>query len=136
MENQKTPDLLPRLGDAEGIRRWMVRFYDLISAHPLLAPLFGDISSSREKQIAFMIEYFGGPDLYTRQFGKPFLRFKHRHLKIGQAERDAWMELLIGSLRELTPDETLIAEVHARIAHLADAMINHHPDKKDSYYFN
>lgn len=137
MEANKSGDALELLGGEAGITRWITRFYDMIAAHPLLAPLFTrDINLSRDKQIAFMVEFLGGPAKYTQLYGKPFLRFKHRHVTIGQAERDAWMELVMASLAGITSDASLTEEMRSRLAPLADAMINQHPEKKDAYYFN
>ena len=47
--------------------------------------------------MAFFVEFFGGPPLYSERYGQPFLRFRHRKVKIGQPERDAWMALLMAS---------------------------------------
>jgi hemoglobin len=137
MEKQASAGEFERLGGEEGIARWITRFYDRIPRHPLLSGLFSqDMEVSRAKQIAFMVEFFGGPPQYTERHGKAFLRYKHRHVSIGRPERDAWMELIMGCLREMVSDEALIAEVEERLAPLATAMINHHPEKKDAYFFN
>ena len=137
MENPKPAPLLEDLGGEEGIQRWMERFYERIAAHDLLAPLFtSDIAVSRDKQVAFMTEFFGGPPRYSERYGKAFLRFKHRHVRIGRPERDAWMELLMATLMETGADQPLAVEVERRVAVMADAMINHKPEKKDAYYFN
>ncbi len=137
MENPKPAPLLEELGGEEGIQRWMERFYQRIAAHDLLAPLFtADITVSRDKQVAFMTEFFGGPPRYSERYGKAFLRFKHRHVRIGRPERDAWMELLMATLMETGADQPLAVEVERRVAVMADAMINHKPEKKDAYYFN
>jgi len=128
---------LNRIGGEEAVGRWMTLFYDQVARHPVLAPLFtADLNVSREKQTAYMIEFLGGPANYTETYGKPFLRFRHRHVKIGQPERDAWFELFMGTLREVTEDQELIRIIEAAIAPIADAMINHKPDQKDAYFFN
>ena len=137
MEAKTASDNLERLGGEAGVVRWMTRFYEMIAAHPLLAPLFTqDLHVSRDKQIDFMVEFLGGPAKYTQQYGKPFLRFKHRHVPIGREERDAWMELVMTSLSGITSDALLIDEIRSRLAPLANAMINHDSGKKDAYYFN
>ena len=129
--------LLDALGGEAGIRAWVNRFYDAIAAHDLLAPLFSrDIAESREKQFAYFVQFFGGAPLYEQRYGKAFLRFKHRHVRIGPPERDAWMGLLLAALRAGGAAEELVAQVQARMAPLANAMINHHPEKQDAYYFN
>ena len=128
---------LEQLGGEAGIRKWMTLFYGAVPDHPVLAPLFtADLAISLERQTAYMIEFFGGPAKYTESYGKPFLRFRHRHIRIGEPERDAWLALLLKTLEEVTSDEDLIESVRRKIEPIATAMINHHPEKKDAYYFN
>ena len=137
MESRDENDAFERLGGEAGITRWIARFYELIAEHALLAPLFTqDLNLSRDKQAAFMIEFFGGPPLYSERHGKAFLRFKHRHIRIGRPERDAWMALILKALNETGVEEPLASEVEERLATLATAMINHDPEKEDSYFFN
>src|SRR5579863_4064196 len=130
---QRTP--LNLLGGETGIRRWVDRFYDQVPGNPVLSPLFPpDLTASRDKQAAFFVEFFGGPPRYTEKYGQAFLRYKHRKAKIGVPERDAWMNLMLASLKEVVPDEELAEQVAQRLAPVANHMINHHPDKKDAYY--
>jgi hemoglobin len=131
------PSLLDRLGGPEAVRRWVDHFYDAIAQDPVLAPLFpADLTLSREKQFAFFVQLLGGPPLYNERFGRPFLRYLHRKVRIGQRERDAWMARLLESLGKVTDDAGLIAEVERKIGPIADHMINHHPERKDALYFN
>lgn len=128
---------LDRFGGEPGVRRWVDRFYDKVAQHPLLLAIFPkDLAASRDKQYQYFVEFFGGPPLYTEAHGPPFLRYKHRKAKIGEPERDAWLHLLLESLREETGDEALVAAVAERVRPIANAMVNHHPDKKDAYFFN
>jgi hemoglobin len=136
MTEHGAPTILERLGGAEGIRRWIWRFYDRVSQDGLLGPLFpADLTESRVKQAAFFIEFFGGPPEYTRRYGQAFLRFKHRRVTIGRPERDAWLAALVASLREQVAEADVVAEVERRIAPIATSMINHDPERKDAYYF-
>lgn len=135
-ENQAETVGLAELGGEEGVGRWVERFYLAVARHPLLAGMFEDLAVAREKQLAFFIEFFGGPRLYSDSYGKPFLRFKHRHFKIGPAERDAWMELVMAALREEVTGPAILDEVAARLGRLARLMVNHHEEKQDSYFFN
>ena len=129
--------LLERLGGEEGIRRWVDRFYDQVPQDPVLAPLFPpDLSVSREKQAAYFTEFFGGPPLYSQTFGRPFMRYLHRNVRIGQPERDAWMNGMMAALRAERNDPALLEAVAARLEPMATQMINHHPERKDSYFFN
>jgi len=137
MQSSRPAVDLERFGGEEGIRRWVDRFYDKVAQHPLLVAIFPpDLTASRDKQYRYFVEFFGGPALYTEAHGPAFLRFKHRKAKIGEPERDAWLNLLLESLREETGDEDLVAAVEARVRPIANAMVNHHPEKKDAYFFN
>ena len=131
-----SPVTLESLGGEEGILRWVTRFYDKVALHPLLSPMFHDLETSRKKQHAYFVEIFGGTDAYTQQYGKPFLRFKHRHFKIGEPESVAWMQLAMESLREEIGEGPIADEIERRLGDLAVKMINHRPEGVDSHYFN
>jgi hemoglobin len=129
--------VLERLGGENAVRAWVDHFYDSVMKVPVLAPLFtSDLDLSRDKQFRFFMQMLGGPQLYNERYGQPFLRYRHRHVKIGQPERDAWMTLLVESLRLVTQDEELIAFLQTRIAPIADHMVNHQPARKDALHFN
>lgn len=137
MERSEVKPIIEDLGGEAVVRDWVERFYGRITRDSLLAPLFPeDITESRDKQMAFFVEFFGGPALYSEQYGQPFLRYRHRKVKIGRPERDAWMALLMESLREITADNDLIRKVEEKVGAMADHMINHRPDQKDAMYFN
>lgn len=137
MERSELEPIIEDLGGEVVVRDWVERFYGRIASNSLLAPLFPkDLTESKEKQVAFFVQFFGGPALYSEKYGQPFLRYLHRKVKIGQPERDTWMALLMESLREITTDGDLIRKVEAKVGAMADHMINHRPDQKDALYFN
>lgn len=128
---------LEQLGGEAGIRRWVDRFYGQVPGDPLLAPLFPpDLTESRDKQFAFFVEFFGGPPLYSQTYGPAFLRYKHRKAKIGVPERDAWMNLMLSSLRLEGIESSVVDGVANRLGPVADHMINYHPERKDAQFFN
>lgn len=134
-DREATPVDLERLGGEEGIARWVTRFYEKVAQDPVLAPLFADLERARSRQQDYFVEFFGGPRRYSEQHGRPFLRFRHRKFRIGQAERDAWMRLVIEALREVGADDAVAGAVEQRLAPIADAMVNYHPQRQDAYYF-
>ena len=132
----RTTDL-EALGGEAVVRRWVDRFYDQVPGDPILAPLFPpDLTASRDKQFEFFVQFLGGPPLYTQRHGQPFLRYKHRRIRIGQPERDAWLRLMLAGLAEQHPEPALEARIAQRLATLATDMINHHPERKDAQFFN
>jgi len=127
---------LPLIGGEEAVRKLVDIFYGKVAENPVLSPLFpDDLEPVKQKQFEYFVEVFGGEKLYSEKHGKPFLRFKHRHVTIGLAERDAWMGLLVESLSEMNVPDELAKHITDRFAPIADAMINHHPKIKDSFYF-
>ena len=126
---------LATLGGDAGVARWVARFYERVAQEPLLAPMFEDLARAQARQHAYFVEFFGGPALYTQQHGKPFLRFRHRHFRIGRPERDAWLRLMVETLRDEGAAADVVAAVEARLAPIADAMINHDPERQDAYFF-
>ncbi len=125
------------LGAEAGLTRLVDLFYDLIEQDSVLRHLFPeDMTEARQKQALYFIQHFGGPDHYTRQHGKPFLRFKHRHAVIGQPERDAWMACFEKALADGGVPQALARQVLENLTPLADAMINSKPGVRDAQYFN
>ena len=80
-------------GGAETFDRLVERFYEGVSADPVLRPMYpaDDLVESRRRLSLFLQQYFGGPSSYSEERGHPRLRMRHLPFTIGQAERDAWM---------------------------------------------
>lgn len=68
-----------------------------------------DLSATKAVLKAYLTEWLGGPNLYSRERGHPRLRMRHMHLAIGPAERDAWMFCMRGAL-DAVVDEPLLRE--------------------------
>ncbi len=102
------------LGGAEGVRRLVDRFYDLMDLEPAYAGLRAlhpaDLSGSRDKLSWFLCGWLGGPDLYVERFGHPRLRARHLPYAIGLAERDQWLACMLQAMTELG-DEAGLHEV-------------------------
>jgi hemoglobin len=110
--------------------------YDHVAASEVLRPLFpGDLGETRDKQRRYFIEIFGGAPLYTQVHGQAFLRYRHRHVTIGEPERNAWMVCFEAGLDAVCTDPDLRAHLVARIGRIADAMVNHRPGQHDATFF-
>ena len=97
------------LFDAVGASDFFVavvdHFYDNVVANAVLRPLYPeDLEDARRHTALFLIQYWGGPATYSEERGHPRLRMRHLPFAIGQAERDAWFELMM-----LAIDDTLAA---------------------------
>ena len=56
------------------------RFYDGVADDPVLRPLYpeADLSGARQRLCGFLVQYWGGPDDYSRARGHPRLRLRHQ----------------------------------------------------------
>ena len=116
------------LGGAEGVRRLVDRFYDLMDTEPEAAGIRAlhppTLESSREKLYLFLTGWLGGPGLYVERFGPPMLRARHLPFPIGDAERDAWMLCMGRVLDEQEMPSELREFLRKRFGALADHMRN------------
>ena len=104
-------------------------FYAGVSADVLLRPLYPeDLTDSRRHLAGFLTQYWGGPSTYSAERGHPRLRMRHAPCVIGDAERDAWLRHMLGSLDAVvaargTPVEAL-ARIRAYLTDVADFLVN------------
>lgn len=102
--------LYDRMGGAPALRRIVEAFYPKVQAHPLLGPLFPpDILPVMEKQFMFLSQFFGGPTLYSDQYGHPMMRARHMPFPITKERADAWLACMKEALREAGTEESLSA---------------------------
>lgn len=82
-------------GGREGVRALVDAFYRYMDTLPEAAVIRAmhdeDLTSSAEKLTVFLWGWLGGPREYTARFGSMRIPAAHAHLKIGEAERDAWL---------------------------------------------
>jgi hemoglobin len=82
-------------GEYEGIKKLVDDFYDIMSSAPEGARIVRmhpkDLSISRDKLTRFLCGWTGGPKLYSEKYGSIAIPMAHSHLRIGTAERDAWL---------------------------------------------
>ena len=82
-------------GEEDGIRALVEEFYRQMDSLPEARKIremhAESLEESREKLTIFLTGWLGGPRNYETKFGPIRIPAAHSHLKIGQAERDAWM---------------------------------------------
>lgn len=90
------------IGD-EGFRRLVSAFYRRVPGDDILGPLYprDDMPGAETRLREFLIQRFGGPDLYSQQRGHPRLRMRHAPFAIDHAGRDRWVALMEQSLAEV-----------------------------------
>jgi hemoglobin len=88
------------IGGQDRIRSIVDRFYDVVDedAPVLRAMLPRDDSVSRDKLFAYLVEWTGGPALYTPDRGHPRMRMRHEPFSIGPEEVETWLRCFARSL--------------------------------------
>ena len=81
-----------QLGGMDFFDALAARFYAGVAGDPVLRPLYPeDMTDAQANLRDFLVQYWGGPDDYSRRRGHPMLRARHLPFSIGRRERDAWM---------------------------------------------
>lgn len=99
--DEPTPFLA--LGGEEPIRAIVERFYDNVAndAPVLRALLPANDSVSRQKLYEYLVEWTGGPDIYSSHRGHPRMRMRHMPFAIGHVEVASWLECMGAALDDI-----------------------------------
>ncbi|WP_195575725.1 globin [Paenibacillus sp. 1001270B_150601_E10] len=113
------------LGGEAAIRRIVEAFYPKVQAHPLLGPLFPEnIFPVMEKQYMFLTQFFGGPMLYSDEYGHPMMRARHMPFEITPERAEAWLSCMRDALTEVGVPEDLRSVVIDRLSGPAHHFVN------------
>ena len=102
------PTLYEWIGGLPALNRLTERFYERVRHDPILAPILAEMSGEHPKHVAaFIAEVFGGPaDYSTSRGGHPHMIQRHLNRHLTQAQRRAWVALLLDTADELNmPDD-------------------------------
>lgn len=123
MNRYKT--LYEAIGGGPAIRRLVEAFYPLVQKDPSIGPLFPeDITPVMEKQYMFLSQFFGGPSLYTDEYGHPMMRARHLPFPITPERAEAWLACMRKALQQIDIDEELQATVIDRLSGPARHFVN------------
>ncbi len=104
--------LFDAVGGSEFFIDVVDHFYDHVVSNAVLRPLYPeDLGDARRHTALFLIQYWGGPGTYSEERGHPRLRMRHLPFAIGQAERDAWFELMMNAIDvtlAAAPDDSVL----------------------------
>jgi hemoglobin len=127
------PDQTPfdLIGGEPAARRLAARFYDCMDERePELARLHeldenGKVSErSRERFTRFLIEWLGGPALYSPKEGHPRLRMRHARVPVDVSMRDAWVRCMEAAMDDVRIEGPVRAFLTTRFFEVADFMRN------------
>jgi hemoglobin len=120
-----------QLGGEEPVRRLAERFYEHMAvSEPALARLHevdarGRVSQrTQERFTLFLIEWLGGPPLFSPVYGHPRLRMRHARVPVNVAMRDAWLRAMQLALDDMGVSGDVRRFLNTRFADLADFLRN------------
>ena len=116
-------------GGEEFFTELVADFYAGVADDDILRPMYpeSDLGPAERRLRLFLIQYWGGPDTYSRERGHPRLRMRHAPYPVDEAARDRWLHHMRAALdrRDLPPEaEQVLWEYLERAAH---AMLNVSP---------
>jgi truncated hemoglobin YjbI/CDGSH-type Zn-finger protein len=95
---EKEPTVFEWVGGLPALRRLTRLFYEkYIPEDPLLAPIFAEMSTDHPERVAkWLGEVFGGPRLYTDEYGG-YSRMISQHInkRLTEAQRSRWAALMV-----------------------------------------
>ena len=93
---QQTP--YEAIGGAGTVARLVEAFYKRGGRASGPAPIFpDDLGPVAKKQYAFLTQFFGGPPLFSQEYGPPMLRMRHLPHPITPRRAEAWLECMAGA---------------------------------------
>ncbi|MFM1558095.1 MAG: globin [Roseibacillus sp.] len=109
-----------------GFRLLVAAFYRRIPGDELLGPMYPseDLGGSEDRLYDFLCFRFGGVPRYLEERGHPRLRMRHRPFRIGEVERDRWLELMGAAMVEAEVPPPVAAPLGEFFAQVADFMRN------------
>ncbi|MBL0385945.1 globin [Tumebacillus sp. ITR2] len=113
------------IGGGDAIRKLVDAFYKRVGEHPDLKPIFpDDLGPVADRQYLFLTQFFGGPTLYSNQYGHPMLRARHMPFEITPTRAHAWLACMSEALDELGLQGQLREFVYDRLTQTAYHMVN------------
>ncbi len=123
MDNVTTP--FEMLGGKEIIERLVDAFYNHVSTHPDLMPLFPNaFVEIARKQKQFLTQYLGGPPLYSMEHGHPMMRARHMPFQITETRAQAWLSCMRKAMDDIGLQGVMRDEFYHRLVLTAQHMIN------------
>ncbi len=125
MSGEQRVTLFEAVGGRPFFDELVDRFYVGVEADERLRPLYPeDLTESRRDLAEFLAQYWGGPTDYSDRKGHPRLRMRHVGFAIGEPEKAAWLEAMLGAVEAVAPTEEIRSALVDYFEMAATHMIN------------
>lgn len=108
------------------IAKMVASFYQRVRKDDLIGPMYpdNDWEGSEQRLRDFLIFRLGGSDKYIQDRGHPRLRMRHAPFKIGEAERDRWVQLMSEAMQDTQVPQPIAQKLKTFFEQVADFMRN------------
>lgn len=120
-------NLLDALGGESGCRELAAHFYRRVGEDKVLKRLFPGKSMrcATEEFASFLVQFFGGDEDQTQYRWWLSLRESHGRFQINADEKNAWLNLMNATLRELALPDPAYDALNELFSHGADYVVSH-----------
>jgi hemoglobin len=116
------------IGGETAIIQLVEKFYYYMNTLPeaigIRAMHDADLNHPKQVLVKFLIEWLGGPKIYSAERGHPSLRKKHMNFPIGESERDAWILCMRRAMEDVVSNATLRQQLEQAFFKTADFIRN------------
>ena len=121
----KVTTIYEQIGVQPTVDKIIHSLYKHIGTNEKLLPIFPeDLEESARKQRLFLTQFFGGPNLYMQEIGRPMLPYRHKPFEITPSRRDAWLECMYQALKEAEIEDPAFSQIMGRLVIPAKNIVN------------
>lgn len=101
-------------------------FYSKVFESEIIGHLFqNDRILIQEKQLKFLTQFLGGPQLYTIEFGHPKMRMRHLPHAIDEEGKEEWLRCMKQAIFQvIDQDKDLANDLYNCFPNVAQHMVN------------
>lgn len=109
----------------ERLKNIVDEFYDRIYSSEIAELFKGDKQEIAQKQLDFLTQFLGGPQLYTEKHGHPKMRMRHLPHAIDETSKEVWLRCMKEAINiKMEDDQYLSEELYNCFPRVAEHMIN------------
>ena len=133
-QNQVRKTLYDQVGGADGLRKLVNSFYDIVESDPEGEPVHVlhlkgmGVSHLRKAQFEFLCGFLGGPQLYVERNGHSNNKKIHEHIEIGTPEVESWLICMEKAMKQTGVEEALAGRL-MKIFRVAAENLKNIPDE-------
>ena len=121
----KGDTVFDRVGGSAWFYQLLDLFYEDVIRRDEIRNLYpDDLTDSKKNTADFLIQYWGGPSLYSERRGHPRLRMRHAPYAIGEYQKESWLASMRFALDQMQPAKEINEAMTEYFLMAADHMKN------------